>query len=79
MSGIMCSRHQAELYEDTHDGQPMGRWLCPEPGCTSILADETIAAVRNQAWCEDNGMTAPGWRTLTAGTLPPGDEPGEQR
>lgn len=65
MSGILCSLHQRELYEDVRDGEPMGRWLCPEPGCTSVLAADTIARVRDQAWCEDNGMTAPGWRTIT--------------
>lgn len=63
--GILCSLHQRELYEDVRDGEPMGRLLCPEPGCTSVLAADTIAAVRDQAWCEDNGMTAPGWQTLT--------------
>ena len=67
LSGILCSRHQRELYEDVHDGTPMGWLLCPEPGCTSVLGADTIAAVRDQAWCEDNGMTAPGWRTLTVG------------
>ena len=67
-SGILCTTHQRKLYEDVCDGQPMGRFLCPELGCTSILAAGTIAAVRDQAWCADNGMTAPGWRTLNAGT-----------
>jgi hypothetical protein len=59
-----------------HNGQPMGRYLCPEPGCTSILAEETLAAVRDQAWCEDNGMTAPGWQTLTVSS--PGQQPGTE-
>jgi len=63
-SGIACSLHQAPLYADNRDGQPMGRWLCPEPGCTSIVADETLAAMRDQAWCDANGMLAPGWKTL---------------
>lgn len=61
---MLCSRHQAELYEDTRDGEPMGRWLCPEPGCTAILSDEQLAAARDQAWCSDNGITAPGWQTV---------------
>lgn len=65
MSGILCSTHQRELYEDTRDGEPMGRYLCPEPGCTSILATDTIAAMKDQAWCADNGMTAPGWTTIS--------------
>jgi hypothetical protein len=67
VSGIQCSLHQAELYQDTRDGQPMGRWLCPEPGCTSIVADVTLAAMKDQAWCDANGMTAPGWQTLNLG------------
>lgn len=62
--GVMCSAHQRELYEDVRDGTPMGRWLCPEPGCTSVLAAGTLAALRDQAWCEANGMTAPGWQAL---------------
>ena len=69
--GVLCSAHHAPLYEDVHDGEPMGRYLCPEPGCTSVLAAETLAAVRDQAWCSDNGMTAPGWKTLNAGQDPP--------
>jgi hypothetical protein len=68
--GILCSRHQAELYADTRGGQPMGRWLCPEPGCTSILADETIVAMRDQGWCDEYGMLAPGWKTLNPGQQP---------
>jgi hypothetical protein len=65
--GILCSLHNVPLYEDTRDGTPMGRYLCPEPGCTSILAADWLASVKDQAWCEANGMTAPGWTTLTVG------------
>ena len=68
--GITCSLHQRELYEDVHDGEPMGRFLCPQPGCSSVVTADWLAAVRDQAWCEDNGMTAPGWQTLTVS--PPG-------
>ena len=64
LSGVLCSPHQRELYEEIRDGEPMGRFLCPERGCTSILAAGTIAAVKDQAWCDANGMTAPGWQTL---------------
>ena len=70
MSGVLCSRHQLPMYSDVRDGKSMGRWLCPEPGCTAALADEQLVSVREQAWCEDNGMTAPGWRTLTVGGDP---------
>ena len=63
--GILCSIHQAPLYEDVRDIGSMGRYLCPEKGCTVILAAETLAAVRDQAWCSANGMDAPGWETLT--------------
>lgn len=59
MSGVSCSRHQAELYEDIHDGQPMGRWLCPEPGCTSILATETIAPSSGCSPCAGTGVPDP--------------------
>jgi hypothetical protein len=59
-----CSLHQLDMYEDVHDDTPMGRLLCPEPGCTSVLATETLAATRDQAWCDANGMLAPGWKTL---------------
>ena len=69
--GVLCSTHQAPLYEDIHDGEPMGRFLCSEPGCTSILAADTIAATRDQWWCSDNGMTAPGWQTLTVNPSSP--------
>jgi hypothetical protein len=65
-TGVTCSLHQRELYEDTRDGEPMSRYLCPEPGCTSILAADQLAAMRDQSWCSANGMTAPGWQTLTA-------------
>jgi hypothetical protein len=64
---IQCSRHQRDLYEDTRSGEPMGRYLCPEPGCTSILAADQIASFADQAWASANGMTAPGWDTLTPG------------
>ena len=67
--GIQCSRHQRDLYEDVRDGEPMRRWLCPEPGCESVLADATIAAMKDQSWCSDNGMTAPGWQTLNVRTI----------
>ncbi len=67
---ISCDRHQRNLYEDVRDGEPMGRYLCPEPGCTTILAAETLSAVQDQGWCSVNGMTAPGWQTLNAGTVP---------
>ena len=63
-AGILCSLHNREMHEDVHEGTPMGRLLCPEPGCTSILAHSTIAAVRDLDWCEENGMTAPGWQTI---------------
>jgi hypothetical protein len=49
------------MYSDVHDGRPMQRWLCPEPGCVSVLADETFQAVQDQAWCESKGIVAPGW------------------
>lgn len=71
--GVRCSAHQAELYEDVHDGKPMGRFLCPEPGCTAVVTPGWLAAVRDQAWCADNGMTAPGWRTLNVSPEVPGD------
>ena len=64
MSGVLCSRHQAELYPDSHDGEPMKRWLCPEPGCTSILADAQLESMKDQAWASEHGMLAPGWHTL---------------
>jgi hypothetical protein len=67
VSGVQCSRHNVELYEDTHGGQPMRRLLCPEPGCQTVLSHDTLAAVRDQAWCQENGMTAPGWQTITPG------------
>ena len=35
MSGILCSQHQRELYEDMRDGEPMNRPLCPEPGLSA--------------------------------------------
>jgi hypothetical protein len=64
MSGVLCSAHQRELYEDVHDGEPMGRFLCPEPSCTSVLAADQLAAVRDQSWASSHGILAPGWQEL---------------
>lgn len=63
-SGTRCSLHQQEMYEDTHDGEPMGRLLCPEAGCTSVLSTATLAAVREQMWLSGNGIAAPGWQEI---------------
>ena len=68
MSGVLCSRHQAELYEDVREGLPMARYLCPVSGCTAILAADQLGMMRDQAWCSANGMTAPGWQTLGEGS-----------
>jgi hypothetical protein len=56
---VSCDRHQRELYPDVRDGEPMGRYLCPEPGCTTILAAETLSAVRDQLRRTGTSCTGP--------------------
>jgi hypothetical protein len=52
--GTKCGIHGLELEEV----RP-GKWLCPEPECTHIITDATIAKVRDVFWAQDHGIVHP--------------------